>query len=67
MTARFNVNDLPIFIIPILLHVSDISFTLIGGFIEILWIVLLASAIQTGFLIYAWLNNRRSSLAPSWD
>lgn len=58
MTSRFTTNDLPIFIFPTALHISDILFTLIGGFTEILWIVLLASAVQTAFLLYAWLHNR---------
>jgi len=57
-TDKFDVNDLPIFIVPTLLHLSDIAFTLIGGFTEILWIVLLASALQTALLLYAYLNNR---------
>jgi len=59
MTNRFAVNALPIFIFPSVLHISDILFTLIGGFTEILWIILLASAFQTAFLIYAWLRSRK--------
>lgn len=58
MTARFDVDDLPIFIVPTVLHFSDIVFTIAGGFTEILWIVLLASAIQTALLAFAWFNNR---------
>jgi hypothetical protein len=61
MTKSFTVYDLPVFIVPIVLHISDISFTLIGGYYEILWIVLLASFVQTAFLIYAYLNNRQSA------
>ena len=59
MTSRFTVNDLPIFIVPTMLHLSDILFTVLGGYTEILWIVLLASALQTAFLLFAWLNNRQ--------
>lgn len=59
MTKSFTVDDLPVFIVPTVLHISDILFTLIGGYSEILWIVLLASFAQTAFLIYAYLNNRR--------
>lgn len=62
MTSRFTINDLPIFIVPTVLHLSDIVFTLAGGFSEILWIVLLASFVQTALLAFAWWNNRR--LAP---
>ena len=59
MTGRFTVNDLPVFIVPTILHVSDIVFTLLGGFTEILWIVLVASAAQTAFLLFAYLKNHR--------
>jgi hypothetical protein len=59
MTTRFSMDDLPIFIVPTVLHLSDIVFTIAGGFIEILWIVLLASTLQTAFLVFAWFNNHR--------
>jgi hypothetical protein len=59
MTRRFTSDDLPIFVVPTVLHLSDIVFTIIGGFNEILWIVLLASALQTGFLIFAWWKSRK--------
>jgi hypothetical protein len=61
MNARFTVSDLPIFIVPIVLHLSDIAFTIIGGFNEILWIVLLASAVETALLGFAWIYNRRAT------
>ncbi len=63
MTDDFTMDDLPIFIVPTVLHLSDILFTIMGGFTEILWIVLLASVIQTAILAYAWFNNRPSKLA----
>lgn len=62
MTKSFTVDDLPVFIVPTTLHVSDILFTLIGKYDQILWIVLLASFAQTAFLIYAYLTNRRLAL-----
>lgn len=65
MTKKFTVDDLPIFIVPTVLHISDITFTLIGGFSQILWIVLLASALQTAFLLYAYLNNRKKAVPES--
>jgi hypothetical protein len=61
MTSRFEKSDLPIFVVPTVLHLSDITFTLIGGFTEILWIVLLATALQSGLLLFAYLNNQRST------
>ncbi len=63
MNTRFTIADLPIFIVPIALHLSDIIFTIVGGFTEILWIVLLASAVQTALLVFAWLYNQRAALA----
>jgi hypothetical protein len=59
MTKRFTMDDLPVFVVPTVLHLSDILFTVIGGYTEILWIVLLASFIQTALLLFAYLNNRR--------
>ena len=59
MTRRFTFNDLPIFVVPAVLHMSDIAFTIIGGFTEILWIVVLASAVHLGLLFFAYFNNRR--------
>ncbi len=58
MTKPFTMDDLPVFIVPTVLHASDILFTVIGGFSEILWIVLLASLAQTALLLFAYLNNR---------
>jgi hypothetical protein len=49
-----------IFIEPI--PIDWIAFTFVGGFPEILWIVLLASVIQFAFLAYAWLDNRQNAL-----
>lgn len=59
MTAPITKNDLPIFVFPIILHLSDILFTLIGGYTEILWLVILASVLQIAFLAYVYLNNRK--------
>jgi len=65
MTSRFTANDLPIFIVPTVLHLSDILFTVLGGYTEILWIVLLASALQTAFLLFAWVNNRHAPITEN--
>jgi hypothetical protein len=59
MTKVFTVDDLPIFIVPTVLHLSDILFTVTGGFSELLWIVLLASFAQTTLLLFAYLNIKR--------
>jgi len=59
MTAPFTRDDLPIFLVPAVLHASDIFFTLSGGYGEILWLVLLASAVHLGILAYAWWNHRQ--------
>lgn len=59
-TGPWTVHDLPVFVFPTVLHLSDILFTLIGGYTEILWIVLLASAVQTGLLAFAFFKNRRN-------
>jgi hypothetical protein len=64
MKAPFTKADLPIFIVPIALHLSDITFIIAGGFTEILWIVLLASALQIGLLAFTWIRNRQHALVP---
>ena len=58
MTRPLTREDLPVFLIPTILHLSDILFTISGGYTEILWIVLLASVLQTGFLAVAWFRSR---------
>jgi hypothetical protein len=52
-------NDLPIFLFPTTLHVMDIILTIAGGFTEILWIVVLASVVQSGFLWFYWSRSRK--------
>ncbi len=64
MTRPFTQDDLPIFLVPAVLHGMDILFALIGGFGEILGIVLLASAVHLGFLGFAYLRNRPDAIRP---
>ncbi len=64
MTKKFTAEDLPVFLVPTVLHLSDILFTFIGGYTEIVWIVLLASFAQTAFLAFAYWNNRRLITLP---
>ena len=59
ITESFTANDLPIFVVPTVLHLSDILFTVIGGFTEILWIVLLASFVQSVLLLLIYLKGRQ--------
>jgi hypothetical protein len=58
MNTCFTIADLPIFIVPIAVHLSDITFTVVGSFTEILWIVLLANVVQIALLAFAWLYSR---------
>jgi len=59
MTKHFTANDLPIFVVPTVLHLSDILFTVIGGYTEILWIVLLASFAHSALLLFIYLRDRQ--------
>jgi len=58
MNEPFTKDDLPIFLVPIVLHLSDIFFTIIGGFYEILWIVILASIFQIGLMGFAFWKSQ---------
>jgi hypothetical protein len=62
MREPLTTEDLPVFVVPTALHLADIVFALIGGYGEILWIVLLASALQTGLLAFAWARNRQPAV-----
>jgi len=59
MKTGFDKQDILIFLIPLLLHLSDIVFSFTGGFTEILWIVILASAIHLGLLACFFLQGKR--------
>ena len=39
-------EDFPIFAVVVLFHLSDVLFTLAGGFHEVLWLILLTSAVH---------------------
>jgi hypothetical protein len=60
MTGRFTVDDLPVFVFPTVLYLSDIVFTVLGGYTKILWLVLLATAVQSALLLFAWARSNRS-------
>lgn len=65
MKVGFSADDLPVFAIPAIFHLSDIAFTIAGGFGEILWIVLLASAVHMALLAFIYLKSRRRLLPGS--
>ena len=47
MRSRLTLKgDFPIFAVVVLFHLSDILFTLAGGFHEVLWLILLTSAVH---------------------
>jgi hypothetical protein len=52
-------EDLPIFAVIGLFHLSDILFTIAGGYYEILWLVLLASVIHWGLLGWIFMAGRK--------
>ncbi|QRN83539.1 hypothetical protein JR338_01940 [Chloroflexota bacterium] len=58
-TKPYTYQDLPIFLIPFVLHLSDITFTILGGFTEILWIVILASMVHLALLATFWLFGKK--------
>lgn len=59
MKAGFSKQDLPVFLIPLVLHLSDVVFTLVGGFSEILWIVILATLIHLGLLVWFLIQGKK--------
>ena len=51
MKARLILkNDFPVFAVILLFHLADILFAIAGGFSEVLWLVLLASAVHMALL-----------------
>jgi hypothetical protein len=52
-------DDLPIFAVIGLFHLSDILFTVAGGYNQILWLILLASAVHWALLGWIYLAGRK--------
>lgn len=52
-------EDLPIFAVIGIFHLSDILFTIAGGYNDILWLILLASAIHWALLVWIFLAGRK--------
>jgi len=57
-------EDLPVFAVIGLFHLSDILFTLVGGYTEILWLVLLASAVHWALLGWIYAAGRKVKAPP---
>lgn len=58
---RFRVklkDDFPVFAVVVLFHLSDILFTVAGGYTDILWLVMLASLLHLALLGSIWLAGR---------
>jgi hypothetical protein len=58
-------EDLPVFAVIGLFHLSDILFTLAGGYTEILWLVVLASLLHWALLGWIYAAGRRVKTPPS--
>ena len=59
MNGRLTVRgDLPVFLVPVVFHVSDLVFTLVAGYTEILWLELLFTAVHWVILLAVVLRGR---------
>ena len=54
-------EDMPVFVVFITSHVSNIVFALIGGFYEILWLQILAAAVEIGLILFIAARGRALS------
>ena len=52
-------TDLPVFAVIVLFHLSDILFTIAGGYNKILWLVLLASVVHWAWLGWIYMAGRK--------
>jgi hypothetical protein len=68
MKTALTIRDhLPILAVPVVLHLSDIVFTLVGGHTEILWLVLLVSCVHFAFLGLVYSRGRRAPVDTLGD
>jgi hypothetical protein len=51
--------DWPVFVVPALFHASDLCFSLVGGFTEILWIELAFGIFHCGLVALVWARGRK--------
>jgi hypothetical protein len=52
-------EDLPVFAVIGLFHLSDILFTIVGGYYEVLWLILLATAVHWVLLGWIYAESRK--------
>jgi hypothetical protein len=52
-------EDLPVFAVIVLFHLSDIIFTVAGGYNEVIWLILLASAVHWVLLGLIYMAGRK--------
>ncbi len=50
--------DWPLFAVPILFHIADCFWAIAGGFHDVLWLILLASGVHLGLLLWIGLSGR---------
>jgi hypothetical protein len=55
-------GDLPILAVVVLFHLSDLFFTIAGGFNTILWLVVLVSLVHFSLLGWICLSGKKNSL-----
>ncbi len=58
-------KDIAIYLVPVALHVSDVVFTIVGGFTEVLWLVVLASCLHVALLATVWFSSKHAQLPPA--
>lgn len=51
-------DDLPVFLVFGTIHLSNVVFALIGGYYGILWLQLLAAAVQVGFILSVYYRGK---------
>ena len=54
------IADLPVFVVIGVMHLSDILFTVAGGYLEILWLILLVSLVHFTLLGLIWFAGRKA-------
>lgn len=57
-------EDMPVFVVFITSHVSNIAFALVGGFYGILWLQLLAAAVEIGLILFIAARGKTLSSNP---
>jgi hypothetical protein len=59
MLHRLTFKDnMPVFVVFIASHVSNIVFALIGGFYEILWLQVLAASVEISLILFIYARGK---------